>query len=88
MYSKCPQTLSKLILDLNKFRNLDDVYKNSLNYEMQVLNDNSLYRGVSAKKVHEINQMVPFVRHFCEKYKCKYLIDVGSGLVSVIDCLE
>ena len=76
---KCPTTLSKLVDSLNRFRNTN-IYKNDFNYDKNV-NSNSLCRGVSAKKMHEITLMVPFVRYFCEKTKCKCLIDVGSGLV-------
>ena len=80
-YSKCPQTLLQLIKNLNIFRNIN--YKNDLKYDCNLNINSNLCRGISAKKLHEIKLMVPFVRNFCEKYQCKYLIDVGSGLVSV-----
>ena len=78
---KYPQTLVQLIVNLNKFRNIH--YKNDLNYENKVVIDSNMCRGISAKKMHEIKLMVPFVKHFCEQYNCNYLIDIGSGLVSM-----
>lgn len=49
---------------------------------MQTLLDKtiSLKKQRQTKKQHEIEQMVPFVRDLCLKHKCKYIIDVGSGL--------
>ena len=37
--------------------------------------------GITFKKSYEIQHMMPFIKDLCLKHNCKYIIDVGSGLV-------
>ena len=37
--------------------------------------------GITSKKSYEIQKMIPLVRDLCVKHNCKYVIDIGSGLV-------
>lgn len=36
---------------------------------------------ITSKKSYEIQKLIPLIKDLCEKHNCKYLIDIGSGLV-------
>ena len=59
------------------------------NYE-QILKDDSTklknLTGVTSKKSYEIQKMIPLIKSMCLKHKCKYIIDIGSGLVRPFIC--
>jgi len=38
-------------------------------------------RSIKAKKVYEIEKIVPIVKSMCEKYGCSVVLDLGCGLV-------
>jgi hypothetical protein len=39
-----------------------------------------LCRGISAKKLHEISILTPFIINLCENHSVSNVIDIGSGL--------
>lgn len=71
-----PTDLSELLNEIKKL----EMYSRPSSYTPPSPLDKSPSMGLSAKKQHEIANMMPFVRAACNSNRIATVIDIGSGL--------
>lgn len=80
-YEAYPELPSSLKTFFTKINELEEMSR-PLDYTPKVC-DSETFTGLTEKKQYEIKAMMPFIRDLCTKNEVEYLIDIGSGLVSV-----
>jgi hypothetical protein len=85
----CPGTLLEYILNCQKL----SIGREQLNERNMVEEDVSsvwkeISRGMNPKKLHEVSRMAKYVNEVCTKVKCRTVVDVGSGLGYLGQCLS